>query len=157
VFRFVSMSRPKAKSRATAFVGAWKLVSYESRDNLGTVQYPLGQGLVGQLLYDGRGNMSAMLMRPDRPAFDSKDPLRGTDAEVRAAFTGFTAYFGTYTVDAAKGTVTHHVRAASYPNWVGSDQLRFFTFDGPRLVLSTPPIQMGGQSLTTLVVWERLR
>ena len=141
---------------AKAFVGFWRLVSYESRDTAGTVAYPLGHGTVGLLAYDDLGNMSAMLMKPDRPAFVSSDPHRGTDAEVRAAFEGFAGYFGTYTVDPGNGTVTHHVRAASFPNWVDGDQVRFYKFDGARLVLSTPPMQVGGRSLTWVLVWERV-
>ncbi len=145
-----------SKTSAADFVGAWTLVSLEFRDGEGRVQHPWGTGVIGQLRYDAHGNMSAILMRPDRPRFASEDLQRGTDAEVRAAFDGFLAYFGTYAVDAAKATVTHHVRAALYPNWVGRDQVRHFEFDGPRLVLSTPPLQVGGRSLTTTLVWERL-
>jgi hypothetical protein len=140
---------------APKLVGTWQLVSYESRDSAGGVQYPFGQGAVGQLLFDPNGHMSAMLMKPDRPTFASHDLRRGTDAEVRAAFDGFIAYFGTYTVDPAKRTVVLHVRAASYPNWVGGDQLRYYKLDGPRLMLTTPPVQIGGRSLVTTLVWER--
>ncbi len=58
----------KALRQAAAdFVGAWRLVSYESRDTTGAVEYTLGHGVVGQLLCDAGGNMSAMLMKPDRP------------------------------------------------------------------------------------------
>lgn len=148
-------TRPSRQAAAN-FVGAWRLVSYESRDSMGAVQYPWGKGAVGQLLYDARGNMSAMIMKPDRTPFASQDLRRGTDAEVRTAFEGFLAYFGTYTVDAVKGTVTHHVRGASYPNVVGGDQVRHYRFDGMQLVLSTPPIQIGGRPLTTVLVWERV-
>jgi Lipocalin-like domain len=144
------------KTAAADFVGAWRLVSFESRDGEGRVHRPLGEDVVGQLLYDAHGNMSAILMRPDRPRFASEDLQRGTDAEVRAAFDGFLAYFGTYTVDAAKATVAHHVRAAAYPNWVGGDQVRHYRFEGPRLVLSTPALQVGGRPLTSTLVWERL-
>ena len=126
-------------------VGAWRLVSYESRDNTGAVHYPFGQGAIGRLLYDAHGNVSAMLMKSDRPPFASQDPLRGTDAEVRAAFHGFSAYFGTYSVDPLTRTVTHHVIAASYPNWANGDQVRCYKLDGKHLVLSTPPIQIGGR------------
>ena len=137
-------------------VGAWRLVSYESRDNTGAVHYPFGQGAIGRLLYDAHGNVSAMLMKSDRPPFASQDPLRGTDAEVRAAFHGFSAYFGTYSVNPLTRTVTHHVIAASYPNWVNGDQVRCYKLDGKHLVLSTPPIQIGGRPLTTVLAWERL-
>lgn len=143
-------------SPANTFVGFWRLVSYESRDAAGTVHHPLGRGAVGLLAYDARGNMSVLLMRPDRPAFASGDPQHGTDAEVRAAFDGFIGYFGSYTVDPEHGTVTHHVRGAQFPNWVAGDQVRSFRFDGQRLMLSTPPIQFGGRSLTAVLVWERV-
>jgi hypothetical protein len=96
-------------------VGTWRLASYESRDSAGAVQYPFGQGVIGQLTYDADGNMSAMLMKPNRLPFASHDMRRGTDPEVRDAFEGFIAYYGRYTVDPAKQTVIHHVRGASYP------------------------------------------
>ena len=77
-------------------VGTWRLVSYEARDSKGQIQYPLGEGVSGQLIYDAAGNMSAHVMRNDRPLFAANDSARGTDAEVRAAFEGYTSYFGTY-------------------------------------------------------------
>jgi len=110
----------------------------------------------GQLFYDAAGNMSAHVMRNDRPLFAANDPGRGTDGEVRAAFDGMTSYFGTYTIDPATKTVTHHVRGASYPNWIGHDQLRHFKFEGARLILSSPPIVSGGESLNYVLTWERI-
>jgi hypothetical protein len=132
-------------------------VWYEARDSNGNVQYPLGEDVSGQLVYDASGNMSAHVMRKDRPVFAANDPGRGTDAEVRAAFEGHISYFGTYTVDRQKQTVTHHVVGASYPNWIGNDQLRYYKFDGPRLVLSTPPFVERGQSLRYVLMWERIQ
>jgi lipocalin-like protein len=146
-----------AAQSAPSLVGTWRLVSFESRDSAGGVQYPLGQGAVGQLTYDANGNMSAMLMKADRRPFASQDIRRGTDSEVREAFDGFVGYFGTYTIDSAKHTVTHHVRGASYPNWAGGDQVRYYSIDAARLVLTTPPIQIGGRALTSVLVWDRVR
>lgn len=110
----------------------------------------------GLLVYDAGGNMSAHVMRTDRPLFAADDAARGTDSEVRAAFEGHDAYFGTYTIDQARQTVTHHVVGASYPNWIGSDQIRHFKFDGSRLLLSTPSIVFDGQSLEYTLIWERI-
>jgi hypothetical protein len=146
-----------AQSQSTASLpGTWRLVSFKARDSKGQLQYPLGKHVSGQLVYDASGNMSAHVMRNDRPLFATNDPSRGTDAEVRAAFEGHASYFGTYTIDLATQTVTHHVLGTSYPNWIGSDQLRHFKFDGPRLVLSTPPIVSGGESLEYVLTWERM-
>lgn len=37
--------------------------------------------------------------------------------EVRAAFMGFDTYCGTYKIDTVKGTVTHQIEGARFPNW----------------------------------------
>jgi len=137
-------------------VGTWHLVSYEARTASGEIRYPFGQHVVGQLFYDVRGNMSAHVMSLDRPTFASDDSGSGTDAEVRAAFEGHTSYFGTYTIDPSARTVTHHVRGASYPNWMGHDQIRYYRLDGSRLVLSTPPILDRRESLEYTLTWERI-
>ncbi len=99
--------------------------------------------------------MSAIVARADMAAFASDDLRSGTDAEVRAAFEGFLGYFGTYSVDWAAGTVTHHVRSASFPNWAGTEQVRYFRAEGRRLALSAPPIGVGGRQVTATLVWER--
>ncbi|PYL78256.1 MAG: hypothetical protein DMF26_01130 [Verrucomicrobia bacterium] len=137
-------------------VGTWRLVSYEARTSAGEIRYPLGQHVVGQLFYDVNGNMSGHVMRIDRPTVASDDSGSGTDAEVREAFEGHTSYFGTYIIDPSARTVTHHIRGASYPNWMGHDQIRYYRIDGSQLVLSTPPILFRGESLTYILTWERI-
>jgi len=131
-------------------------VSYEARDAGGKIQYPLGEHVSGLLVYDSAGNMSAQVLRNDRPLFAVDDSGRGTDAEVRSAFEGYTSYFGTYTVDRQKQTVTHHVLGCSYPNWIGTDQLRYYKFQGARLALSSPPLVHHGQSFEYVLIWERI-
>jgi hypothetical protein len=118
--------------------------------------YPLGSNAVGMLMYDASGHMSAQLMRPDRPAFASGDQAGGTPAETRSAFQGFTAYFGTYEVNEGKASVIHHVEGSLFPNWVGGDQVRFCELSPNRLILSTPPIPMGSQHMTGLLIWDRI-
>jgi len=137
------------------FVGTWKLVSSEFRRSDGEVTYPMGRNASGMLMYDASGHMSVQIIRPDRPAFASGDQLKGTLEEIKSAFEGCVAYFGTYEVNEKKGTVTHHVEGSSFPNWVGTDQRRFFEFYGNRLTLSTPPAPFGGEHVTALLVWER--
>jgi hypothetical protein len=107
-------------------------------------------------MYDASGHMSAQLMKESRARFATSDPVRATDAEVRDAFDGYIAYFGSYSVDEVKQAVTHHVDGASFPNWIGADLIRFYAFDERgRLSLSTPAIEMGGESVTYVLVWER--
>ena len=131
-------------------------MSFEARDAKGKHHYPLGELVSGQLIYDAAGNMSAHVMRNDRPLFAADDPARGTDPEVRAAFDGHASYFGTYNFDQTAQTVTHHVQGAWYPNWIGHDQVRHFKFEASRLVLSSPSIVSDGESLEYVLTWERI-
>lgn len=115
-------------------VGAWKFVSLKVTIEKGEVIYPYGEDLYGMLIYTASGYMSALLMRRDRPKFASGDPFIGTPEEIESAFEGFDAYCGTYEVDAEKGTVTHHVEGSRLPDWVGTDQIRYFRISGDSLI-----------------------
>src|SRR6059058_5763545 len=141
--------RVEPDAGASAIAGTWELLAFESRDSVGgDVAYPLGAHPQGILIYDGR-RMAVQLLDPDRPRFASGDRARGTDAEIRAAFVGSFAYYGRYTVDAPRSTITHHVDGASFPNWAGTDLVREFRLERDsagrdRLTLSTPPTSVGG-------------
>jgi hypothetical protein len=117
--------------------------------------YPLGKDCVGVLIYDNVGNMAAQLMRPNCPAFKSGDMRKGTSEEIKAAFNGFIAYFGTYEINAGDKTVTHCIEGSLFPNWVGERQVRHYAFEGNRMTLSTPPIPLGGASGVGVLEWER--
>ena len=151
-----SAQTPKQFSRrkpADEFVGAWKLVSFERRTPAGELTYPMGDRPVGRLTYDAFGRMSAQLMQPDRPKFKANDAARtGTAEEKVAAYNGYTAYYGTFTVNEADHMVVHHVEASLYPNWVGSDQRRAYEFSGDQLILRVS--NAAGESR---LVWERVR
>lgn len=138
------------------FVGTWRLVSFESTGDDGITQYPYGRDAAGLIMYDARGNMSVQLADMHRPPFASSDQRRGTPEEIKAAFEGYTAYFGTYDVDEKKGIVIHHVKCSLFPNWIGSDQVRYYRFEENSLILSTPPMPFGGKSIVVRLIWERI-
>ena len=54
---------------------------------------------------------------------------------MKTAFTGYVAYFGTYTVDAAKNVVIHHVEGSLKPSFIGTDQPRPFILAGDHLII----------------------
>ncbi len=137
-------------------VGSWNLVSCEYRRTDGSVILPFGRNPVGRIMYDAQGHMSAQIMGADRPLFASGDLLKGTPEEIKAAFEGMIAYFGPYEVSEGEGFLTHHVEGCSFPNWIGSDQKRFFEFSGNRLTISHPPVLVGGPALAGVLIWERV-
>lgn len=136
-------------------VGSWKLISFHSQDSSGQTAYPFGKDAQGRITYETDGRMAVQLMNPSRPGFASDDPLATSEVELRAAFGGYTAYYGTYSINPDDRTIVHHIEAALLPNWVGTDQQRHFEFDGKYLTLKGP-LLLGGVQWVVSLVWERL-
>ncbi|MBI4522007.1 MAG: lipocalin-like domain-containing protein [Gemmatimonadetes bacterium] len=124
------------------FIGTWRLVSIES----GTPNPSRGPRPIGYIYYDATGHMAVQIM-PDRarPSWSGSP----TPEQARDAITGYTAYFGTYTVDERAQTVTHHREGSLTPGEV--DFVRKFEFaPGDRLILM--PVNS-----TSRLTWERIR
>ena len=115
------------------FLGSWELVEWVATNQQGQVTHPYGENAQGQISYTVDGRMGAHLMRP--PA----DPVDAPPQHL--------AYWGTFSVQASAGTVTHHVIGANARNWLGSDQVRQFRFDGSDTLI----LSLGQQRLT----WRR--
>lgn len=137
------------------FVGTWRLLECYGKWSDGRISYPYGDKPEGQLIYDGHGNFSGQIAGSGRPAFETGNLLRGTPEEIKTAFEGYIAYYGTYEVDESKGQVTHHVQSALFPNWIGDIQTRNFEFEGKKLRLNTQPIKGSRADLTNTLLWER--
>ena len=150
-------SKPRV-SAARQLVGTWKLIAIDERDASGARVVPLDYGPepIGLLMYDASGNMSVHAMRRGRPRLASEDVHSTTPEQAKAAFVGYGAYFGTYTVDEQAGIVTHHVQGALNPNWEGSDQRRRFTISGDKLTLEPIDFQAAGNKRTRRLIWQRL-
>jgi len=131
-------------------IGTWRLISYETNEQTGKRGKPYGDA-VGRLEYDENGNMSGQVMRPDRAKVEWGD---GSAQQVRAAYLGYIAYFGTYEIAPDGQSVVHHVEGALNPAWVGGDQVRAMRFEGDRLVLSAD-VRKNGEIVTHLLTWEK--
>lgn len=146
-------------STTASLVGTWRLESMVERrpdgQRLPSSRY--GPNVAGLLVYDRDGHMMAQLMNPDRPRFAGDSPTRGTPDEVKAAFDGYNAYYGTWSVDAQARTIRHRVTGNLYPNAVGTEFLRTFALDGDRLTLELPPARIQGEERTVQLVWRRAR
>jgi hypothetical protein len=137
------------------FIGTWKLVSSEFHSSNGQVSYPWGKEVDGRLIYTADGNVAVQIMSPGRPNFAAKDHMNGTDREIRAAFEGYQAYYGTFTLSELEKTITHHIQGSVYPNLIGHNLKRFFNLSDNQLTLSTPPMPMGGEKVTGVLIWTR--
>ena len=138
-----------AKDVRQQFIGHWRLMKFENFDESGVAR-DAGYDS-GRILYDSAGHMSAQLMRTGRKRLSQPS----TEAERAAAYSTYTAYYGTYTVDPSASKVTHSVEGATNPNWVKTDLVRYYEFspDGGVLKLSLRNPQ---GRVTGTLMWERI-
>ncbi|MCP1470415.1 hypothetical protein J3E64_002103 [Sphingobium sp. OAS761] len=131
------LERPDMDARAAflALVGGWQLVLWTTHHPDGMKDYPFGRDAAGQIMYSPDGHMRCHLMRTDRPLFDRPSVYHVDDAALGRSMRGYSGYFGSFSVDASAGIVTHHVTGAWYPDWIGTDQTRRYAFAGDRLYL----------------------
>jgi len=140
------------------FIGSWELVVAEFSKQDGSSLRPLGDSPSGLLVYGEEGWMSAQLHSSERKKFLKNDQLAGTDAEMKAAYSSYAAYYGTYDVDMERKVVRHQVLGSLFPNQADSTLDRFFQFsDNDRiLTLRTSPFRVDGEELTGTLVWEKI-
>lgn len=138
------------------FIGSWSLISQYFILPDGSIHYPMGQQMSGQINYEKQGTMAAQLYSSDRTNFASDDWLQGSDTEMKNAFLSALAYFGRYQIDEQLATVTHLVEGSLFPNWIGSQQVRYYQFEEDRLILRTPPLQMNNSVLVGVLSWEKI-
>lgn len=126
-----------AADAAASLVGTWRVERITDTDSkTGKVVHPYGEHPKGYIVYDPTGHLSVQIMRtPAVPPFASGDDAKGSDAEVRAAYDGFVAYFGTYEVDAKQGIVVHRVEGSLMPSYTSTDQRRPFRVEGDVLTI----------------------
>ena len=137
-------------------IGIWKLISFQAEADDGTVTYPFGKDVAGLLLIDAKGHFSVQLMDRKRPSFKSGDPRGGTPEEVKTAFENYMEYYGTFDLDETKAVAIFHVRGAWLPNWIGTDQIRYYALSENRLSISTAPVLYGGKTAVGKLIWERV-
>lgn len=127
------------------FVGSWRLVSITG----GNPVPPRGKP-TGIIIYDAHGNMAAQI-QPDR----QRPTYTGTPTAEQLAerARGYTAYFGTFTIDEKAGTVTHHRQGQLDSGAVDFVRKFELTDGGNRIVL----MPVGGATPPTHLTWERVR
>ena len=136
------------------FLGTWRLVSWQIPGEDGAPFYPLGKKAKGLIVYAPDGYMFAALMAPVRTRFAGEDPFGGSAYEAMNAMRAYHTYSGRYRLE--EGQVVHTVEMALFPNMIGSEQVRYYRFEGDRLILTTPPLTRGGVTGVAELVWRKV-
>lgn len=123
-----------------ALIGTWRVVEFADLDKDGKWQYWFGEHPRGYFAYDATGHVHIQIMKvPPLAPFPESNWDAGklpSPEHALAAYAAYDAYFGTYTVDAKKHVVTHHVEGSLQPDYIDTDQPRPFKLNGDRLEIS---------------------
>jgi Lipocalin-like domain len=133
--------------------GTWILVAADVQHPDGSVARDFGAKPNGLLLIDNRGRYSLQIFKAERPPFAQGDKAKGTDNEYKAAVMGSSTHFGTITVESASGTLVFHIQGASFPNWEGQQQSRYYELKDNVLSYRVTPRPNGDVPIS---VWRRI-
>jgi hypothetical protein len=143
-------------SLSTALPGTWRLVSRIDCTPAGErrVEPSLGEDPVALLFYDRSGNFAAQFMKRDRSGVIS-DAVASAANNSRARG-GYDAYFGTYTIDEAKKTVTQRLVGALSKENVGLVVTRAMLVEGDTLTIKLETTSTGGEAVIRTLTWVRV-
>ena len=126
---------PQANT-AESLVGTWRLLVADDRlDAKSPWEHSYGKNPLGYFVYDNTGHVFIQFCtNPPTPPFSAGD-FQPTAHEAESAYLNYVAYFGTYTVDAERHIVTHHVEGSLLPSYTATDQVRPYHLHGEYLEL----------------------
>jgi hypothetical protein len=123
-------AQPNFSTDSINVLGIWKLVSLEIEvQGTGQMEPPMGEKPTGYAVFTQEGRAFFILTG------ELREPATN-DEERAGLFNTLVAYTGTYRVEGDKWITK--VEVAWNPEWVGTDQVRFFKLDGDRLRVLSP-------------------
>ena len=114
----------------------------------------LGEDPLALLIYDRSGNFAAQFMRRDRSVAVPDRPASALNNS--RAQGGYDAYFGTYTIDDEKATVTQRLIGALSQENVGLVLTRAMEVQGDTLVIRLGTSAADGTAVTRTLTWKRV-
>ena len=145
--------RPSFADDSTRVLGTWKLISYEFEvQSTGERQPIWGKNPTGYIIFTPEGLFMAVLTGEGR-----KSP--NTDQDRAELFNTMFAYTGRYRIEGDKWITK--VDVAWLPARVGTEQVRYFKFEGDRLQVITawmPPLTPAQQGTGRgVLTFERVK
>ena len=144
------MLRPTFAQEQERILGVWKLEAFDIElQDTGERKPAFGANPKGYIIFTAEGRMMALLTAEGRP-------VPQTDAERAAAFRSMYAYSGTYRLEGDRWLTM--VDTAWNEAWTGTEQLRFWRFDGEKLVVTTPwgvPFDFEGRQTRGILTWVK--
>jgi hypothetical protein len=147
---------PPAPAAKPTLDGRWRLRTAEDLRPNGTVaRLPWGAHPSGSIVVE-RGACYVQIMSGDTPAFA---PGAAAAEQMKAMLlSSYIAYSGPCTINDADASVTLKVEAAWRPDYVGTEQKRYFQIDKNVLQFGPAPgsIRAGAEALTRVLTLDRV-
>ena len=137
--------------------GRWKLLAAEDLRANGEVgRLPWGAHPIGSIVVEG-GWCYLQIMSSDTPSFEPGQPM-GEQMKAKL-LSSYIAYSGPCTIDETAGSVMLKVEAAWRPDYIGTEQKRFFRFENGKLLFGAAPnsSRSGPERLTRRLTLERVQ
>lgn len=150
----IALAHPAA---AETLQGRWKLLAAEDLRANGEVgRLPWGAHPIGSIVVES-GWCYLQIMSSDTPSFEAGQPM-GEQMKAKL-LSSYIAYSGPCTIDETAGSVTLKVEAAWRPDYVGTEQKRFFHFENGKLLFGPAPnsSRAGDERLTRRLTLERVQ
>jgi hypothetical protein len=146
----ISSGVSEQRGQPVDLAGTWRLKSaYFVAHGTGDRLDVLGAQPFGYAVFESSGRMISLLTS----AAGTRAASAGDPA---ALHTSMVAYTGSWSIDGDKFVV--QVDGAWDPSWVGTEQVRYFTFDGRTLSIRTAPLDhpsFPGEKVIGYVDWEK--
>jgi hypothetical protein len=125
-------------SQSKLLLGSWHLTAADKilPDGRQVADYGADPG--GIAVFTADGHFVLEIFRSEDIKFVSGDPANGTPEEYKDDILSASCHFGTYTVDAAKGTGALHIERASYPNRDEKTYVCSFILERDKLTFQVP-------------------
>src|SRR5262245_13196520 len=120
-----SPDHPTTKIAESPLQGTWRAVEYIEypRATDGAARWPLGRHPLAYLVYDATGHVFFQSVTGQTASPDARGKWYNADSTaLHELLAGAHAYFGTYHVTAAAGTVSHRIEGEIPPN-IGTTEI----------------------------------
>ncbi|HYM04892.1 MAG TPA: lipocalin-like domain-containing protein [Stellaceae bacterium] len=134
-------------------IGTWRLLSNVREDvETGKKEDNLGAHPSGVLILTPDHRFMIVEVAEGRKASDTTEGL----AALQKSMLAYTGVF-TLSPDPQGLKMVNHVEISSNEAWTGTDQVRFLSMEGDRLVIKTPPIKNAftGRPAVSTLLWQR--
>ncbi len=147
---------PLTTNLAAAILGVWKLKSRQDVDATGRIHIDpfLGRDPLGILCFGPR-HFAAQFMKRERSARQNEpQPVEAENNNV--AVNGYSAYFGTYSVDEIAGTLTTDIEGAISSANVGDTYVRDVRVADNELIIQLHTTAVDGTAITRTNTFSRI-